>query len=299
MDTGRRRRIGLPLGQLLVLPALLMMVLFILLPIVWGIVVSFTDMSLVGPRAMKLDFVGLKNYLKLLKDPDFFNSLRVSFLFTVFSALIGQAFLGLFLAILMRQKELKGKTLAALAVFVSWVIPEVVAGYMWGVYASRKGLLSMLLATLGLGHRNLLITNPLETIIVANIWRGTAFSMILFTAALESIPNYIYEAAQVDGASAYQRFRYITFPLVSRALLIDFILITIWTFSVFTMVFVMTGGGPGGQTELWTIFAYRRSLQPPYEVGYAVASTNLMALLVLALVILYMKMLGRVGVSAQ
>jgi len=285
-----------PYGQLLILPALIMMIAFILLPIIWGIVVSFTDMSLVGPRAMKLNFVGLKNYLKLLGDADFYNSLRVSFFFTLFSALLGQAFLGLFLAILMRQEGLRGKTLAALAVFVSWVIPEVVAGYMWGVYASKRGLFCDMLSLLGFKPRNLLITNPLEMIIIANIWRGTAFSMILFSAALESIPNYIYEAAHVDGASAYQRFRYITFPLVSRALLVDFVLITIWTFSVFTMVFVMTGGGPAGKTELWTIFAYRRSLQPPYEVGYAVASTNLMALLVLVLVLLYMRMMKRIEV---
>ncbi len=282
-----------PFGQFLILPALAMMVFFVLFPMVWGIVVSFTDMSLVGPKAMKLDFVGLKNYVKLLSDPDFYNSLRVSFLFTLFSALIGQAFLGLLLAIAMKSKDIRGKSLVAVSVFLAWIIPEVVAGYMWGVYATRKGMFNFILSFLGVKPVNWLFEKPLETIIIANIWRGTAFSMILFTAALESIPEFIFEAADVDGATGVQKFRYITLPLVSHAILIDFILITIWTFSVFTMIFVMTGGGPGNLTELWTIFAYKRSLQPPYEIGYAVAATNIVTLLVLALVIIYMRMMGR------
>jgi len=280
-------------GQLFILPALVIMIVFIVLPVIWGVIISFTDMSLVGPKAMRLDFVGLLNYVKLLTDPDFYNSIRVSFFFTIFSALIGQAILGLILAILLRMRGIKGGGLVALAVFIAWVIPEVVAGYVWGAYASKEGLFNMLLSYLGFEPVNWLFRRPLETIIIANIWRGTAFSMILFSAALEGIPKFIYEAAEIDGASGWQRFRYVTLPLISYAILIDFILITIWTFSVFTMVFVMTGGGPGGATELWTIFAYKRSLLPPYEIGYATAAVNIMFIIVLALIIVYLRLISK------
>ena len=280
-------------GQLFILPALIIMIVFIVFPVIWGIIISFTDMSLVGPRAMKLHFIGIANYIKLLTDPDFYNSIRVSFLFTVFSALIGQAILGLILALLLRRKDVKGGGIVALSVFIAWVIPEVVAGYVWGAYASKEGLFNVLLSPFGFEPINWLFRRPLETIIIANIWRGTAFSMILFSAALEGIPKFIYEAAEIDGASGWQKFRYVTLPLISYAILIDFILITIWTFSVFTMIFVMTGGGPGGATELWTIFAYRRSLMPPYEIGYATAAVNIMFIIVLALIIVYLRLISK------
>ncbi|RLE57422.1 MAG: sugar ABC transporter permease [Thermoprotei archaeon] len=292
---------GLPAeltGRLLLLPALVLIGLFVIFPVAWGVYISFTDMTLVGPKAVKYGFVMFKNYLRLLADPDFWNSLRVSFLFTVFSALIGQASLGLALALVLRMEGIKGKTAVALVVFIAWIIPEVVAGFTWGSFAMKWGYLNAMLdpiyRLLGMKYINWLYEKPLETIIIANIWRGTAFSMILFTAALESIPKFLYEAAEVDGASSWQKFRYITFPLLSYAILIDFILITIWTFMVFTMIYVMTGGGPGTATELWTIFVYKRAFTPPYTLGYAAAAANIMFMIVLALIVTYLVMIRRI-----
>ncbi len=275
------------LAYLFLLPTLIMIFAFVIIPAIWGLWVSFTPLSLVGKYAMKYDFIGLKNYIKLISDADFYNSIKISFIFTILSALIGQAFLGLMLALVMREKAIKGKSIVAITVFLAWIIPEVVAGYMWGVFASREGMMNTLLALLGMPPRNWLYDLPLETIIIANIWRGTAFSMILFMAALEGIPHYIYEAAEIDGASWWQRFRYIILPMMAYVILVDFILITIWTFNVFTMIFVMTGGGPGNATELWTIFVYRRAFQPPYEVGYASAAANLMFLIVFLIILSY------------
>ncbi|RLE84860.1 MAG: sugar ABC transporter permease [Thermoprotei archaeon] len=283
-------------GGVLLIPALLMVFLFVIFPALWGVIISFTGMSLIGVHALEMKFIGLKNYIKLLNDPDFFNSLRVSFLFTAFSALVGQAFLGLFLALLFRLEGIRGKSLVAVVVFLAWIIPEVVAGYTWGAYAHKHGLLNTLLSFLGIRPINWLYKHPLETAIIANIWRGTAFSMILFSAALESIPNFLYEAAEVDGATGWQRFRSITLPLISHVIIIDYILITIWTFSVFTLIFVMTGRGVGGATELWTIFTYYRGFQPPYEISYAAASASLMFLIVLALIFVYLFALRRVKV---
>ena len=284
---------GFKAGYLMLLPALVLMGVFVLFPTVWGLYVSMTDTTLVGPSAIRPRFVWLGNYLRLLRDGRFYNSLNISFAFTIGSALIGQLILGLVLAIMMRVKELCGRSLAALAVFVSWIVPEVVAGYMWGSFASKRGLLNLLLSPLGVRPTNWLFYRPLETIIVANVWRGTAFSMILFSAALESIPGFIYEASELDGATPWQRFRYVTLPLLLPAILTDLILITIWTFGVFTMPFVMTGGGPGTKSELWTIYVYKQSFLPPYELGYAAAAANIMFVITLSLIVTYVVVINK------
>jgi len=286
------------LGIIILTPTLLVMLALVVFPTLWGVVMSMTNISLVGRGAVHPRFVGLANYVKLLRDSRFYHSLWVTMFFTIFSALIGQVVLGLALALLLRKKDVKGRNVIALAVFVSWVIPEVVAGYMWGSYASREGLLNLLIKALrldviGLEPTNWLFYRPLETITIANIWRGTAFSMILFSAALESIPEFLYEASSLDGATSWDKFRYITLPLLAPAILTDLILITIWTFGVFTMPFIMTGGGPGNKSELWTIYIYRQALLPPYEIGYAAAAATLMFLLTLLLIVAYMAVLKK------
>jgi multiple sugar transport system permease protein len=279
---------------LLLVPLLALIGIFILFPLVWSVYLSFTDYELVGVKARKYSVVGFENYLDLIGDHVFHESVVNSFLFTLFSALIGQAFLGLGLAMLMRAQfpatplgRLLSilRNLAIALVFTSWVIPETVAGYAWAAITEKGGLITSIL---GIDER-LYLKYPLETIIVANIWRGTAFSMILFAAALESIPRYIYEAAEIDGASPWQRFRYVTLPLIAHVILIDFILITIWTFGVFTMPFIMLREQP---SVLWTLFVYSRAISI-YKPSYAAAAANIMFVVVLALILAYLKLMGR------
>ncbi len=282
------------LSWLLLLPLLVMVGVFILFPLAWSVYLSFTDYELVGVKAREYGFVGLENYVDLLTDPVFLESVKNSVIFTLLSAIVGQALLGLGLALLMRiefPRTPLGRLLSALRgvavglVFASWVIPEAVAGYAWAAITEKGGLIPSLL---GIDER-LYLRYPLETIIVANIWRGTAFSMILFAAALESIPRYIYEAAEIDGASPWQRFRYITLPLISHVLVVDLILITIWTFGVFTMPFMMLREQP---SVLWTLFVYSRAVSI-YKPSYAAAAANIMFVIVLALILLYLKLLAR------
>ncbi len=279
---------------LLPLPALVFIALFVLYPLVWNVFISFTNYSPIGYHAKHYWFVGLRNYINLLTDETFQASLWNSFIFTVLSAIIGQAFLGLSLALVARAKLPEGpiggvlKVLRAIAiglVYAAWVIPEVVAGYAWAAITDRGGLLTLLL---GLNVR-LYEVRPLETIIVANIWRGTAFSMILFMAALEGIPSYIYEAAEVDGTTAWQKFRYIILPLIAPALLVDFILITIWTFGVFTLPFIMLREMP---SILWTLYVYTYGITI-FEPTIAAAASDIMFVIVLVLIVAYLKLLGR------
>ena len=297
MPTSLRERLAIlfegGFARLLLVPALAFIGIFVLFPLVWSVILSFTNYSLIGIRAVKYGFVGIQNYVRILTDFVFQDSIVNSFKFTLFSALIGQAFLGLALAIVARMKLPEGplgtliKVLRAIAitlVFISWVIPEVVAGYAWAAITERGGLLSRLLGIEG----RLYLERPLETIIVANIWRGTAFSMILFMAALESIPSYIYEAAEIDGATPWQKFRHVTLPLIAHVFLVDFILITIWTFGVFTMPFIMLREEP---SILWTLYVYSKAISV-YEPAIAAAAANIMFLVVLALIVLYLRLLG-------
>jgi len=179
------------------------------------------------------------------------------------------------------------RTLTMALVFASWVIPEVVAGYAWTAITEKEGLIPRLL---GLDER-LYITHPLATIIVANIWRGTAFSMILFIAAMEAIPRHVYEAAEVDGASPLQRFRYVILPLLAPAILVDFVLITIWTFNVFTQPFIMLREATG-KTILWTIYVYNQAVKL-YDPSLAAAAANIMFVIVLAMIVSYLAMMRR------
>ncbi len=284
-------------ARLLLLPALVLIAIFVVFPVVWNIYISLTNYALTGPRAKVYSFIGFENYVRMFRDPSFYNTLRVSFLFTLFSAIIGQAFLGLGIALALRVREPEGllgkitrvlKIVASTLVFIAWIIPEVVAGYAWSAITSRGGLVSMLLGV----NENIYVKYPFETLVVANVWRGTAFSMILFMAALEGIPQYIYEAAEIDGAGPWKRFRHIILPLISHAILVDFILITIWTYGVFTMPFMIVGpSGQGGAAQIWTLYVYYNAINV-YEVAYAATAANIMFLIVLAMIIIYLRVMG-------
>lgn len=275
---------------LFLVPALVLIGIFVIFPVVWDVYISMTNASLVGPSAKHYIFIGIQNYFRLFQDFLFLNSLKVSFAFTVLSALIGQAILGLALALVMRMEGIKGKILVATVVFIAWVIPEVVAGYAWSAVTDKQGLVSAILSFFGVKTEySLYFTHPFEVIVVANIWRGTAFSMILFTAALEGIPRYIYEAAEVDGATPWQRFKYVVFPLISQAILVDFILITIWTFGVFTLPYMILGpgGGIGNAGQLWTLYIYFKAINN-FDIALAAAASNVMFVIVLALILAYL-----------
>jgi len=275
---------------LFLVPALVLIGIFVIFPVIWDVYVSMTNASLVGPSARHYSFIGIQNYFRLFQDFLFLNSLKVSFAFTILSALIGQAILGLALALVMRMEGIRGKMIVATVVFIAWVIPEVVAGYAWSAVTDKQGLVSAILALFGVKTEySLYFTHPFEVIVVANIWRGTAFSMILFTAALEGIPKYIYEAAEVDGATPWQRFKYVVFPLISQAILVDFILITIWTFGVFTLPYMILGpgGGIGNAGQLWTLYIYFKAINN-FDIALAAAASNVMFVIVLALILAYL-----------
>jgi multiple sugar transport system permease protein len=283
-------------GILFMAPAFLVIVVFMLGPAFWSLYISFTNMALTGVGAQNPQWVGLQNFTQILHDKEFLNAFRVSLSYLVGSALIGQAGLGLLLALLMRKRNVVFKGILGAIIVGAWVIPDVVAGFVWSAFLAggpqsvlAPGLLNSIVAAFGIPQHSWIQEYPLAMIIVANVWRGTAFSMLLYASALEGIPDEMFEAASIDGAGAWSRLRYITLPLIKGSIATDLLLITLATLSDFTLVYVMTGGS-NINNELLTIYQYRQAFQF-YQIGYGSAIALLIIVVGAILSLIYIRAL--------
>jgi multiple sugar transport system permease protein len=283
-------------GLLFMAPAFLIVAIFMLGPAVWAIYISFTNMALTGDGAATPQLVGFQNFAQILRDGEFFNAFRVSLTYLVASALIGQAGLGLLLALLMRNRNRAFKAILGAIIVGAWVIPDVVAGFLWSAFLAggpqsvlAPGMLNTIMMTFGLPQHAWIQEYPMTMVIVANIWRGTAFSMLLYASALEGIPTEIMEAASIDGAGAWHKLRYITLPLIKEAIATDLLLITLATLSDFTLVYVLTGGS-NANSELLTIYQYRQAFQF-YQIGYGSAIALLIIAVGAILSLIYIRVL--------
>ena len=277
-----------PLGLLFLLPALFFVAVFLIYPFFSIFQMSFTNQTLVGTAAANPQNVGLANYADLfnsanwMRSGEFGASLLLTAQFVIGSALIGQAGLGLLLATLFHnRKGILRETIFTLAI-TAWIIPDVVVAFAWFAYLDPHGTLNTILRAFGLRAVDWLFNYPILSIILFNTWRGTAFSMLLFSSALGSIPPSQLETADVIGASAWQKFRDILLPQLGRYILTDMLLITLWTFNTFTP-FLLTGGGPVNKTDVVSIFIYRTGLKFfEFGKGSAVAVVVMIINLLLA-----------------
>jgi multiple sugar transport system permease protein len=282
-------------------PAALLIIMFLIYPFFSIISMSFTNYSLTGIHANNPDFIGLNNYTALFSSKtwttrgEFGASLLLSAQFVLGSALIGQACLGMLIALMFRGKTGPLRQLVYMLAIIAWIIPDVVIAFAWFAFLDPfSGTLNNILGTFGLGKPDWLLKYPMLSIIAFNTWRGTAFTMLLFTSALGSIPPSYLETADVIGASPWQKFRDILFPLLRTTIATDLILITMWTFNTFTP-FLLTNGGPGFRTDLVAIYTYRIGLKNlEFGRGSAVAVVVMLINLALASVYLMVSRRSRV-----
>lgn len=281
-------------GAAFMAPAALLVGAFVIVPFFWVILVSLTNRSLLGRNALNPEFVGLGNYAELfggsrfLEAGEFGFSLVLTVQFVLFSALLGQAVLGLLLAWLLRQVPRALRNVAETTVIGAWILPEVVIGFAWFAFLDyENGTLNGMLAALGLPRGDWLLDHPFWVIVVFNTWRGTAFSMMLFNSAFASIPPSYFQAADVAGASSWQKLRDIGLPLIRGHVVTDLILITMWTFNVFTP-FLLTRGGPGSRTELLSIYTYRVAFRD-FDFGKGAAVGVVVMLINLAFALFYLR----------
>jgi multiple sugar transport system permease protein len=268
-------------------PALALLGVFTIWPAVWAIYQSFTNKALTGFEARSPHFVGLQNYTRLLGDPDFHSSMLRTFAFVLLSAVVGQTIFAFAIAYLMadRPRWRLGFTPLFAAVFLlPLAVPEAVAALLWASTANgtQEGLLNRGLGLVGVGPVEWLQAHAFETVTVVNIWRGIPFAMVLFAAAIESIPRTTLEAGLIDGASAWQQLRRVVLPILRPQILTFLMLTTITTFGIFGLVFFLTRGGPGNATEIIGIYIYQRAFQF-FQIGLGSAAGVLLLVVLLVL----------------
>ncbi|CAL2072079.1 MULTISPECIES: carbohydrate ABC transporter permease [Streptomyces] len=272
-----RRRGALPgFAQALPLaPAVVLLLLFLAGPIAYCVLIAFTDLQLTGQAHSS--FVGFANFRRAFGDPAFLNAVWLTLVFTVLSSIVGQNTLGLALAALMKRASRPVRAVAGAVVVTAWVLPEVVAGFLLYAFFRREGTLDAILGWLQLPRQNWLYTLPILAVSFANVWRGTAFSMLVYSAALDEIPAEISEAAEVDGAGGWRRLWHITLPMIRRSIGTNLMLNTLQTLSVFGLIWVMTRGGPGDRSQTLPLLMYEQAFQNSM-IGYGTAVALLLLL---------------------
>jgi multiple sugar transport system permease protein len=268
-------------------PALVLLGVFTIWPAVWAVYQSFTNKALTGFEARSPRFVGLQNYARLLGDPGFHSSMLRTFAFVLLSAVVGQTIFAFLIAYLMadRPRWRLGLTPLFAAVFLlPLAVPEAVAALLWASMANgtQEGFVNRGLGLVGVGPVEWLQQHAFETVTVVNIWRGIPFAMVLFAAAIESIPRTILEAGLIDGASPWQQLRRVVLPILRPQILTFLMLTTITTFGIFGLVFFLTRGGPGNATEIIGIYIYQRAFAF-FQIGLGSAAGVLLLLVLLVL----------------
>jgi multiple sugar transport system permease protein len=255
-----RRTQGLQ-PYLLLAPSLLILTVFLLFPLIWNVYLSIHDVTF-STILKNWKFVGLMNYVDLLSDPDFYSSLKVSLIFVGGSVAL-QFFLGLVLAILLNQQVKGSNTLRALFI-IPWTVSAVITGFSFKfIFNDDFGILNYGLEQMGL-YPIAWLSDPgavVWTIVIANMWHGTPFTMLFLTAGLFSINPVVYEAALIDGASKTKSFFHITLPLLKPFIVINTILITMWSVNFFDLILVMTNGGPLFASTTSSLFMYRQAFE--------------------------------------
>jgi len=286
----RTRLLGGPLFWLL--PALTFLLLFYTWPLLEVIRLSFTETKLIGGG----EGFSLNSYRRLFLDPATSRSLTITLIFAVGSVVI-KLTLGMLLALAMDaavKRGLRGTEGVRTAIMAAWVIPGVIVGILWKILLSTSshGILNYwITSTFGVTVPFLTDANmALVTAILANVWRGVAFTMIILYAGLQRIPAELYEAAIVDGAGAFARFRYVTLPMLVPVTFVALVLMTISSVNTFDLIVALTEGGPARATEVISLTVYQHVFKF-MNLGRGAAVAVLLLAINLAMTTVYLLLL--------
>lgn len=260
------------LGILFFAPAFLTICFLFIAPVVYELLLSFRRSRVYEDSS---PFVGLENYFWLFRTGDLAQALSNTLVWTI-GSIFGQAILGVTLAVILMQ-NLPGRNLIRTLLLCTWVIPNVVVGIIWRwIFDPTVGILNDLFLHLGLPQFDFLgqTATAMGCCVIANIWRGVPFWLLMVSARLQAVPEALYNAAEVDGAGSWQRFIHITFPQISGILTLCTVLSFIWTFNSFDLIFALTRGGPDIATTTVPLLIYEIGIQNGH-FGEAAASSIL------------------------
>ena len=301
------------LAFLYILPAFLVMAFITFYPIAYQLWLSLTNFELKHLRLMNPNFVGLDNYLRVIisglpvTNYDFWRILSFNLFWTLINVFLHVA-IGILVAMALNTRQLPGKRIYRSLFVIPWALPSLISGMMWAnMWHDKFGGINLLLRELGLRGdiRWLLETDPVIdlpqiglvlplsffAVLIANVWLGWPFMMVIATGALQSIPTELYEAAEVDGATAWKQFWQITLPLIRPAMVPAIMIGIMMTFNQFNIIFFVTGGGPIGLTEILVTQGFK--LVNP-QGWYGVASAfNIIIFIILAVITLITNRIAR------
>ena len=261
---------------LLISPGLILFLILILFPIFLTVIYSFFKISFLTNQ---YDFIGLKNFYKLLNKKDFFNSLKIVILLTIIAILVSN-FMGILFAKLLNYGN-KIYTILRILIFTPFILSPIVVGYIFASILTDKGILNNFLSYLSISSQISWLGNPkyaLVSISIALCWQLIAFCTVIYIASLKNIPKELEDASKIDGANGIQKFRYLDWPLIAPAVTINTVVILISTFKLYDRVLALTGGGPGRSTETIAMLIIRTAFNEN-RVGFA-SSMSLLLLII-------------------
>ncbi|WP_165945609.1 sugar ABC transporter permease [Micromonospora sp. KC606] len=282
---GRNRYVGAPL--VLISINLLLFVTFFVWPAVTGLIYSFTSYTGVGTAP----YVGLDNYQRLLQDEAFYAALIRTLIFTACAVPL-TVLLSLGTAVLLVTSYTKGKSLARVVFFLPWLISPIIAGVIWRwMFGENFGLVNYLIVSLG-GEEVPWQSNAnlsLIVVIVAAAWSYTAFNMLLFVAALKNVPTVYYEAASLDGAGSWAKFRNITLPAIAPTTFIVVLLSVLHFMKEYALIRALNEGGPGTANNLLVQYIFKMGFERA-QVGYASAASFVLMLILMIVAVVQLRM---------
>ncbi|RSL35331.1 sugar ABC transporter permease [Salibacterium salarium] len=282
-------------GYMFVIPAVIYMLALIGYPLIYNIILSFQDIDLQALNTGDGNFLGFSNYIDLIHDSVFWISVKNTLLYTV-GSVVFQFIIGFLLALFFSMKFRLASFLRGI-MMVSWLIPLTISALLFRfMMGSEEGIFNQMLLSIGIINDPLpWLTSPdmaLWSIVLANIWVGIPFNMLLLSTGLSNLPEDIYESASLDGASVIQKFFHITVPLLRPVILIVMMLGFIYTFKVFDLVFVMTGGGPVNSTEVLSTLSYRYSFND-FNFSMGAATANILFVILFVISLIYLRMIKK------
>ena len=276
----------------LIAPVLIFMIIVYGYPLLLTFKYSFQEVSLIGSENT---FVGLRNYIRVLTDSDFYNTLILTLKWTALTISI-KVGIGFIMALFLNG-ELYFKKIWRFLMLIPWAIPQIVVAILWSwILDGQYGYLNYYLHKFGIVEEAIRWLSDSKMAFIStsvvDAWIGIPLITMIFLSGLSSIPDPLYEAAKVDGANLFQRFRYITLPIMKKIILIAITLTTIWTFNSFNVIYVLTGGGPMDATETMMIKIYHEAFGK-YNLGVSSTLSVTVFIILTILIILYLNQINR------
>ena len=273
---------------LLLTPALGLLAVLFLVPMAFAVYLGLTNLTLLGPTSIHWGYSGMENLIRLKGDTEFWSSLWTTAFFII-GSIAGVVVLGYGLASLLMRATTWLRVVVGGVVVVAWMMPAVTAGMTWYASTTGNGTFASLLGT---PNSNFLDAQPLLIVTLANIWSMTGFCMLVMGAALRNIPSEAIEAAMVENASSWQRFRLIVLPLMRPTIIAVVLLTALLSLANFALIYIMTQGGPGTATNILPLYSYQQAFGYN-NLAYGALIGNVMVLIATVFGVLYVRIAGK------